>query len=242
MSDLVHVRAFPADLAYREGVLVGRFVPYNVSTTVLDKLPDGTVDIYDEGFRPGAFARQAASPEPGVIQRIGLVHAHEGGLGYLGPARALAERPDGLYGEIAVLRSRRDDVADLLAEGIDELSIEYREPPRGVTTEVDADGIRWRVAAHLDRVALEPQGAYSGARVLAYRAELDAIAAEEAAQHAAEEADRQAAAAAEEAAAEEARVAAEAEAQRARERAELDEWLAAEAERQRDLEGRYAPQ
>lgn len=229
MSELMHVRAFPADLAMREGILVGRFVPYNVKARVVDELPDGGHEIYHEGFRPGAFARQAASLETGVLRRISLVHTHEGGLGYLGPARALQEQPDGLYGEIAVLRSRRDDVADLLAEQVDELSIEFREHRNG--TEVDGDGVRWRTAAHLDRVALEARGSYRGARVLAYRAEMDELAAEQAAA----DAERQAALAAEQAAA-------DLQAQRARERDELDAWLAAETERQRQIESTYLTQ
>jgi hypothetical protein len=238
-----HFRAFAADLSYPEGILIGRLVPYNVPTKVLDWLPDGEPDIYDEGFRPGAFARQLPSVDGTRTARINLVHAHEGGLGHLGTSRLLREAPDGLYGEIVVLRSRRDDVADLLAVGIDELSIEFRErlTPRGAsTTVVDADGVRWRTDVHLDRVALEPQGAYSGARVLAYRAELDTIEAEEAQRREAEAAERQAAADAEQAAAAEAEAAAAAETERARARAELDEWLAAEGERQRQLDERFA--
>lgn len=235
MSELIHLRAFPADLSYRDGVLVGRFVPYNVTATVLDELPDGTLDIYDEGFRPRAFSRQASSSEAGVIRRISLVHAHEGGLGFLGPAQAMRDAPDGLYGEIAVLRSRRDDVADLLKAGIEELSIEYREVYNG--TELSADGVRWRTAAHLDRVALEAQSAYTGARVLAYRAEVDELAAAEAARAAEAEAERVAA----ETAAEAERAAAEAAEARRREQAELDAWLAAETERQRQFEATYTP-
>lgn len=169
---LVLVRAFPTDLE-RTGprTLTGRLVPYNQPTDVLDLLPDGGLDLYTEGFRPGAFATQANSREKGVVNKIGLVHSHEGGLGFLGPFTALREDGDGLYGDASVLRSKADDVEDLLANGVDELSIEFRIPQ--ATTEIGADGIRWRTKAHLDQVALEPKGAYSQAQVLAYRQQVD---------------------------------------------------------------------
>ena len=138
---------------------------------MLDLLPDGGLDLYTEGFRPGAFATQANSREKGVVNKIGLVHSHEGGLGFLGPFTALREDGDGLYGDASVLRSKADDVEDLLANGVDELSIEFRIPQ--ATTEIGADGIRWRTKAHLDQVALEPKGAYSQAQVLAYRQQVD---------------------------------------------------------------------
>lgn len=165
-------RAFPAQIE-RTGPrqLTGRLVPYDEPTDVLDVLPDG-VDIYREGFRYGAFAPQANTTEKGVLTRIGLVHRHEGGLGYLGNFTALREERDGLYGDVAILRSKAGDVEDLLDAGVRELSIEFHPPGAG-HTEVDEAGIRWRTRAHLHRVALEPQGAYSSAQVLAFRAEVD---------------------------------------------------------------------
>jgi HK97 family phage prohead protease len=178
---LVLVRAFPTVLE-RTGprTLTGRLVPYNLATDVADLLPDGTHDIYREGFRPMAFSTQATSTEKGVIARIGLAHRHDNGLGYLGPFASLREGDDGLYGDVSILRSKADDVEDLLANGVNELSIEFRVPQAN-GTEVDSDGIRWRVKAHLDGVALEPRGAYDQAQVLAYRAAADEQAQAEAA-------------------------------------------------------------
>jgi len=172
-------RAFPVTLEQtgpRE--LAGRCVPFGVVADVVDELPDGTLDIYQEGFRPGAFMPQATTPERGVLQRIGVVHSHDGGLGYLGPCVALREEADGLWFGAAVLRSKASDVEDLLAAGVNEISIEFRQP-RHNSTEIDADGVRWRTKAHLDQIALEPRGAYTGARVAAFRAELDELAREE---------------------------------------------------------------
>ena len=166
-------RAFPASIEQTgPRQLTGRLVPYDRPTDVLDVLPTGKYDIYREGFRPGAFAAQANNPERGVLSKIGLIHSHEGGLGYLGPFVGLREEDDGLYGEVNILRSRANDVEDLLAGGIQELSVEFRLP-RTNHTAVDDDGVRWRTRAHLDQVALEPKGAYSTARVLAYRKEVD---------------------------------------------------------------------
>lgn len=169
-----YLRAFPTSME-RTGPrqLTGRLVPYDEAVPVVDELPDGGVDFYREGFRPGSFP-QAASTEPGVIRQISLIHRHEGGLGFLGPFVALRSEDDGLYGDVSILRSRADDVDDLLGSGVTELSIEFALPKGAAHTEVDDEGVRWRVKAHLHQVALEPKGAYSSAQVLAFRAEADA--------------------------------------------------------------------
>jgi HK97 family phage prohead protease len=178
LTDFHYIRAFPstvtATLTPKGRQLTGRLVPYDTVADVLDELPDGKLDIYREGFRRGAFAPQVGSREKGVVNRIGLVHRHEGGLGYLGPFVALRDEPDGLWGDVTVLPTKADDVGTLLEAGITELSIEFRLP-RGTNT-VEQDGIRWRTKAHLDAVALEPRGAYRQAQVLAYRAEADDLA------------------------------------------------------------------
>jgi HK97 family phage prohead protease len=167
------IRAFPTNIEQiGPRQLTGRLVPYGEVTNVLDDLPEGP-DIYQEGFRQGAFGPQVNTKAPKVIQRIGLVHRHDGGLGYLGPFTALRELPDGLYGDIMIIRSKANDVEDLLSAGVDELSIEFRLPKGNDHTEIDAAGVRWRRRAHLDGVALEPKGAYSQARVLQFRQEID---------------------------------------------------------------------
>lgn len=224
-------RAFPASIEQTgPRQLSGRLVPYDTPTDVLDQLPGGKYDIYREGFRPGAFAAQANNPERGVLSKISLIHSHEGGLGYLGPFVGLREEADGLYGEVNILRSRANDVEDLLAGGIQELSVEFRLP-RTNHTAVDDAGVRWRTRAHLDQVALEPKGAYSTARVLAYRAEVDAqLATDE------EEATLRAALAAEAA---EAEAEAEAAIQRRRKFDELAARYDAARQRQAELVAQY---
>ena len=228
MINDVHVRS--AQLEYSEGQLFGRLVPYNVVATVADILPNGKPDIYREGFRPGTFARQAHSAEPGVIKRVAFwhTHDHQEGAGYFGPARSLEDRDDGLYGEFRVLTSKRDDLRDLLDEGHADLSIEFRD--RAGTTVVD-DGVRWRTDGRLGGVALDPSGAYPGAEVLAYRSIPELIEEMTNGDGARERAE------AEETEAERLRVEAEAEAAleaagaRAREMADIEEWLAGQQTR-----------
>ena len=181
-----HIRAVPAILGAtsRNGqrFLTGRLVPYGVVADVLDEV-DGKREFYREGFRPGAFRLQAGPTVADKLSKIGLRHTHErgGGLGYLGPFVALRDEPDGLYGDARIMPTLVDNVEALLESGVDELSIEFGLSPRATNTEVGADGVRWRTRAHLLQVALEPMGAYSTAQVLAFRAEADELAKEEAA-------------------------------------------------------------
>lgn len=234
-------RAFPT-MVERTGPreLSGRLVPYDESAHVVDFLADGQIDLYREGFRRGAFGPQASSTSQGVIAKVSLIHRHEGGLGYLGPFTALREAPDGLYGTARIMPSLEDNVAMLLDSGIRELSVEFRVAKD--STEVDADGVRWRTRAHLDQVALEPKGAYSSAQVLAYRAAADEQHEEQAAEQArreAEEAERLEAEAAERAVAAAAEAEQEAAAERRRAWDELSERFDTERERQKQLVREY---
>lgn len=232
MTEL-HIRTVPVDLALEEGRLLGRIVPFNAPTPVVDEKPGGGYDAYVEGFRRGVFGRQAESTEPGVLRRVMLKHEHDGGLGYLGPLVALEERDDGAYAEFVVLPSHRDNVMALHELGIRELSVEFLERKDGTSVE---DGVRWRTAAHLMGAALVAKGAYGalGAEVLAMRSAEELIA-EQAAEEEAErqraqaEADAEAAAAAEEEAAEE----------RRRKLAEVDDFMAAAKARQAEFAARF---
>jgi HK97 family phage prohead protease len=194
VSDLttIYRRALPAVIdGYTEGVLSGRLVPYDSIAHVLDFDASGKASIYQEGFRRGAFDGQVVNgrTNKGIYTRIGLVHRHEGGMGYLGPFTALRSGDDGLYGDVKIVSSLRQDVADLIDAGVDELSVEFklRAAPN---TNIDDAGVRWRTSVHLVGVALEPKGAYSNAEVLAYRSEMDEQAREAAEADAAEEAER----------------------------------------------------
>lgn len=220
-------------------MLTGRLVPYDVIADVADPKPSGGFDIYQEGFHRGAFDGQVinGANNKGVLSRIGLIHRHEGGLGYLGPFVGLREADDGLYGDIMVLPTKANDVAALLEAGVNELSIEFRLR-HGDNTFIDAHGVRWRTKAHLDQVALEPKGAYSGAQVLALRAEQDELEKQKREAEAAEvEKDQEREAA--EAAAAEVRENAEKEAAAALERRRAFQEMADKLEAARDKQKQY---
>lgn len=232
LQQLVHTRAFAdAELDMKDGRLTGRLVPYDRSTLVMDQLPNGKVDIYDEGFRRGAFDRLLVDPK-GNAGRIEFKHRHDGGLGYLGPGVDLEQQDDGMYATFQIVRTRRDDVADLLAAGHRGLSIEFRERAGGT---VEEDGVRWRTDVLLTGVALEWRGAYSEAEVVAVRSEIEA---EHADEQAAAEAARERAEAEEAAAAEvEATLAAAAEL--ARKSADVAAWVAEQERLQAELAAKF---
>ena len=170
MSQPTLVRHYtPTELARpNTGTLVGRAVPYNVATDVVDKLADGRLDAYREGFRPGVF--DGAAKEPGRIILIDG-HAEHGRGRKLGIATALRSTPDALEVEFRVLPTLVDDVAMLVELGVRDLSVGFQ--PLSGGTSIDDDGIRWRTRAHLIHVSLEPEGSYPGAEVLAMRAQQD---------------------------------------------------------------------
>jgi hypothetical protein len=179
MTD-VYERKFPARLdemtepdADGRRHLIGRLVPYDLDTRVTDKLPDGGFDDYREGFRRSAFERQL---QPEMARRVGFRYSHQDRL-LLGNFCRLWHGPDGLYGDVAIHRSRTTDVEDFLHDGINELSVEFRLPAKGEHTLHDR-GTRWRVSAHLEGVALEAKGAYPTAEVLQFRAAKDETEAE----------------------------------------------------------------
>lgn len=231
-SKVVHVRAFEdAGLDMRDGRLTGRLVPYDKPALVMDTLPNGRADIYEEGFRRGAFDRLLVDPKANA-GRIEFKHRHDGGLGYLGPGIDLEERDDGMYGTFQIVSTKRDDVADLLAAGHRGLSIEFRERAGGTVEEA---GVRWRTDVLLTGTALEWRGAYSTSEVLAYRSEIEAYQAERAEEE--RVARERAEAEAVEEAAEQARV--DAAAERARKQREVDDWLAEQERRQAELAARF---
>jgi hypothetical protein len=189
-------RAFSTQIEARQDevtgqhFLSGRLVPYDEAADVLDELPGGKLDLYREGFRRGAFAPQANAGK-GIVNKINLVHRHgPSGLGYLGVFTGLRDESDGLHGDVRIMPTIAPNVEALLESGVDELSVEFRLPRADHTVEVD--GVRWRVRAHLDQVALEPKAAYSQARVLAYRGEVEDQERAQAEAQAREDAERQA--------------------------------------------------
>ena len=140
-------------------------VPYNHEATVADP-PDYVP--YREMFLPGAFERQLAAPDR---IRILLNFEHEQGIhGVVGHGVALRDQPDGLHGSFVLLRTQVGDTAlELVRAGETKgLSIEFRSQPAWSRT---VDGVRQRLKAIVDKVALCRFPAYPAARVLAVRTE-----------------------------------------------------------------------
>jgi HK97 family phage prohead protease len=140
-------------------------VPYNHPATVSDP-PDHVP--YREMFMPGAFERQLAAPDR---VKILLNFEHEQGIhGVVGHGVALRDQPDGLHGSFVLLRTQVGDTAlELVRAGETKgLSIEFRSQPAWSRT---VDGVRQRVKAIVDKVALCRFPAYPAAQILAVRTE-----------------------------------------------------------------------
>jgi len=170
-------RAMPTQLERVDRrTLACRYVPFGITAIAIDALPDGGLDRYQEQFGETVFDRQlaAAGKGDGVFQRVSMVDEHHEGLGKIGFTTLLRKESDGIYGEARLLPSKVDDVEALLEEGIDKLSVEFF-PHRG-GTKLLRDGTKLRVDAHLHRVALVAQGAYTGSEVLALREAQDMVA------------------------------------------------------------------
>jgi Escherichia/Staphylococcus phage prohead protease len=164
-------RSFAAELAASGGdgrTIEGRAVPYNERALVVD--PDGK--RYVEGFVAGAFRRSTRAP-----QRLVLLYEHGSGiLDVVGPAVALEERPDGLFGSWRAIDGAVGDQAlSLVRAGVlTGLSVGFR--PLGPGRR-DDDGTLWRTACHLDEVSLTRSPAFAGAVVTAVRSLPDELAA-----------------------------------------------------------------
>lgn len=153
-------REVAVELAEGDGrTLIARMVPYNQVATVNDG--DGP---YQEMFLPGAFRAQMKAAHR--IKAF-LNFRHRQGLSdVIGHATKVDDREDGLHGELRVLETPDGDKALMLREAgvLDRLSIEFQPLKDRVV-----DGVVHRVAARLIGVALVPEGAYTGAEVLAVR-------------------------------------------------------------------------
>lgn len=178
MTDKILYRAVASEFAWAPSedgyrYLETRLVPYNMPTKVTDII-NGQLDSYVEEIAPEAFARQVHAAHPQSLARVRFFDSHPmtDGSSRLGWATALRADEAWLYGTFKLLPSRIGDVEAMLEGGIHDVSIGF-EPLAGGTM-VRSDGSRQRIRARLDHVALEPEGAYPGAEVLAMRAEAEA--------------------------------------------------------------------
>jgi phage head maturation protease len=77
----------------------------------------------------------------------------------------------GLTVDFRIFDETASKVETLLEVGVADLSVGFS--PARMGTEIDGDGTRWRTKALLRHVSLEAVGAYTGAKVLAFRGDPD---------------------------------------------------------------------
>lgn len=141
--------------------LEARLIRYGESATVADP-PD--FQPYQERFAAGAFRAQTRAAHR-IRAFLNFRHAQDIG-NQIGYAQEIEDREDGLYGKLRVLETPAGDTALALVNAgvLDKLSIEFRSMRERVVA-----GVVERLDARLLGVALTPEGAYSGAEVLAVR-------------------------------------------------------------------------
>lgn len=161
MTPEVFTRSVPAtEVALDGSTLEAMFVPWNEPTTIY-----GEGDPYQEGFKRGAFTRQLER-FPQTIKAVTLIPEH-GSTEHYGRTRQLTETDAGLHGVVTVMASHREDVAQLVEMGVEHLSIEFMAYHR---PRQDASGVKWRTSGCiLEALAMTPNPAYGGAKVLALR-------------------------------------------------------------------------
>lgn len=149
--------------------LVARIFPYDVVRTVADEV-DGRLDRYREAFAPGAARPQIDTPALHRAITLRDLHGDRGvGGGRAGYALDLTDDAGGPLGRFRVLPHAYDDVAQMIEDGIDGVSVGFvAVRSRAVR---DASGeVRRRLRVLIEHVALEPIPAYDTARVLTLRA------------------------------------------------------------------------
>lgn len=167
----IFTREFPVEFS-QDGdgrTLEARIVPYNVEAIVSDP---PYFRPYKEMFVPGAFERQLnAANRVDVL----LNFEHSQSINdVVGHGISLESREDALYGKFRIHDDQSGNKAlTLVNEGVlTGLSVEFM----GRATRM-VDGVRHRVKAHLDKVALCRPGlsAYKNAEVLAVRTQEEII-------------------------------------------------------------------
>ena len=138
----------------------GLIVPFGQIADVVDR--EGRP--YREIIEPGAFSKAVKAPNR-VDLRVGHTDRYGDVIGF---ARHLEEREDGLYGEFQVYESEAPKAMEMLHYARRSLSIGFLPlQNRRVGNVVH------RMLVRLDHVAAVAEGAYSAAKILAFRSEND---------------------------------------------------------------------
>lgn len=159
-----------------DNTVLGQIVPWSKYAEVADVVGD-RVDHYWEAWEPGAFSDQAQSRNRGTIGKIEFVETHTGGLGKIGYALELPEESDGQWGLFRLLPRYREDVRQMIEDGIDGLSMRFHPKRGGTRVEAIVDGVerRMRTAAQMVHVALVATPTWGSAKVTAIREDPDEL-------------------------------------------------------------------
>lgn len=162
---LYYARALPAELDIDEqaGTAEGLLVPWDEPTPIVERRGEGLVR-YEELFRSGSCDRALRAPG-----RLTLTYGHSDAFtDRLGVATTLEDRKEGLWGRFAFDRSKMDAARDAVTSSHQGLSITFMSVVPKAFTEREGSLVERR-SVILQSVAAVPEGAYSGARMLAVR-------------------------------------------------------------------------
>lgn len=162
---LYYARALPAELEIDEtaGTAEGLLVPWDEPTDIIERRGDGLVS-YRELFRSGSCDRALRAPG-----RLTLTYGHSDAFtDRLGVATVLEDRKEGLWGRFSFDASKREAARDAVTSSHQALSITFMSVVPKAFTEREGSLVERR-SVILQSVAAVPEGAYSGARLLAVR-------------------------------------------------------------------------
>lgn len=162
----------PADaLSFREEgtklFVEGLVVPYMTPADIVEMRPNGPIH-FREQFAKGSFERAIRAP-----YRVTFVYGHSDSLAErLGSGESFVESEDGLIATFRLDRSRAEQARDVIESSHGCLSAGFISLYPQHWTEREGELVTRR-SVHLGHVAAVPKGAYSDARVLAMRGDLD---------------------------------------------------------------------
>lgn len=152
-----------ADVRFADRTIDLLVVPYNEETVV--EYPEGSGRLVIESVLPGAFAGLESVPERVTTNRD---HARERAVGLA--TSVTTDAAEGLISSVRISRTPLgDETLELAADGVLQPSVGMSVRKRDQRWS-ESNTRRQILRAFLDHIALLPQQAYLGAKVMAVRA------------------------------------------------------------------------
>lgn len=173
---MTHIRSLSTEWTLSEDGrnVRGRIFPFG-EVAHIREVNNGEVDIYDEEFLPGCThrMRQVAMARGGAPSWIRFTVDHEQSFdARLGFCTGLEEADDGAFGGFRLYDGPQlPKIRSMLAESHQGLSIEFDD----VVDPIVSGSLRQRRQINIGAVTATPIPIYEGARVLAVRANDDAL-------------------------------------------------------------------